>query len=910
MQQFHRQTIARILIVVLFFSALILQPSPYPKAQAATAPSPTGHDPKFYWSPQRQATWNQMRAENNPWWRIVQYYADRSLTCERRAGDIGQWATLAYQMTGDKKYADAAWTLINTRALQPSYQCTSSGPVTSYLDPNFVPEDGRNFTREAFIDFAWMYDWLYPALTGDQRKQFVDTLNRWSDWVLAKQTVNGIPWGTRLNDSDETTGHYFGLAMTSLTTPNENPRAQSLLSEQFPDTSQGKTVPVGGLDATAADRSSMRNAIKWFAGMAAGGEWIESSDYNVNTMRLLYMGADATRTATNQDHFPELSALAKQSVKDMIYHLTPDLKDSYQWGDVEHARTVRAESRMDTLAVLAAVTSNDPDVGPYAQGLINDLAKQYNLGFTGSRPASNEPSPFFFVFYNPYAPSANWRSLPKNYQSLGQGLSYYNDLSAGGSLFGAHMPSGPQVDHSVSYLGDFQLYRNGEWVITHPIGYQTSLAKYVNAMLIGGVSGVYESKGLVANESKNGEFSYTAGTNGGQYYAQPYYNPPPTFLHEWTRSLFYLPGNGGDDVVIVYDRTNADDPKSLPSIDRYYEPTQSDIKNTAENKQWIIHTPVVPTQNGNTTSWQTSKGQHVSVNSLLPTAINRNVLDEKSIFDGYSPVADEKKYQVRISPQTTHQWDTFLNVVSASSDVTQPNSTLITNQAGDTEGTLIQRPGTDDALILFSAKQSPKLPSQPYGDKLDQLKKNRLHTTSFTVTATTGQTTKLYITDLDTSKTWSLIDNGTSVPVTVSDQGLGQATLSGSGNHTLVITPDGAPPIEVTPTPTTPGKANIELTLSADKTIVKKGDTITYTLQYSNTATIAATNVLLTQTIPAGTGLIGSSINAPACFNAATNTIRWPLNRIDANSSGTVTYQVVVGQTDKPADTCNLGGAL
>ena len=72
-------------------------------------PSPTGRTPKLFWTPQRQAVWNQMRLQNHPWWQQVKSNADLSATSGARYGDLGEWATMVYQVTGDPVYAAKAW---------------------------------------------------------------------------------------------------------------------------------------------------------------------------------------------------------------------------------------------------------------------------------------------------------------------------------------------------------------------------------------------------------------------------------------------------------------------------------------------------------------------------------------------------------------------------------------------------------------------------------------------------------------------------------------------------------------------------------------------------------------------------------------------------------------------------------
>src|SRR6185295_19091521 len=115
-----------------------------------------------------------------------------------------------------------------------------------------------------------------------------------------------------------TTGSYFGIVFLYLATADENAAAVNFFNKAF----------VGGLDATGTDRTTLRNTIaQYVSQMAEGGEWIESSEYNLGTVRLLLMGAEGVRTATGEDHFPEVTKFLTRAALRPIYFITPDRKD-------------------------------------------------------------------------------------------------------------------------------------------------------------------------------------------------------------------------------------------------------------------------------------------------------------------------------------------------------------------------------------------------------------------------------------------------------------------------------------------------------------------------------------------------------------------------------------------------------
>jgi hypothetical protein len=70
----------------------------------------------------------------------------------------------------------------------------------------------------------------------------------------------------------------------------------------------------------------------------------------------------------------------------------------------------------------------------------------------------------------------------------------------------------------------------------------------------------------------------------------------------------------------------------------------------------------------------------------------------------------------------------------------------------------------------------------------DRAAKARILTQGYTLELRSGSTeTDIFMADLDTASNWRLTVDGTAVPLTVSGQGLGRATITGAGDHVLVL---------------------------------------------------------------------------------------------------------------------------
>ncbi|HEU4686770.1 MAG TPA: hypothetical protein VFS23_00340 [Vicinamibacterales bacterium] len=751
----------------------------FPETPLGAAVSPTGRSPKLLWTAERQAVWSRMKADydSNRSSKAGQWYdiLKKNAECACKYGDNGMWATVMYQITGEAKYVTLAW---------------------ARLQRGFLKASGRalvgNYAREYSHEMVVMYDWLFPGLSPNQRQEFLAKLNEMFSLLAAgNQYTKAMP--IRTSDTDQTVGSYFGFAFLVLATGDHNPTAHDLFGNSF----------IGGLDATGTGRTTLRNAIKGYVTeLAAGGEWMESSDYNLGTVRLLALGAEGVKTATGVDHFPEVTAFLDDAALRQVYMLTPDRKSSVQWGDEQTPRGIasRLFSWQTTNGILAGLTQSDAESGPYIQKLVHDLADQYGM----SGYLSAEPWARFFLLFNPYARAAATSALPLARFSPGQGMLVVRDgWTENSTLVAVHMPTNhPNIDHQVSYFGDFQMYRKGTWALTHPISYAGPSLRGdgTNTMLIGSFSSMAQFKRVTAHEhGAGGAYTYIAGTTGGQKSAEGAYDPPPTFLHEWTRSIVYLPSSDQrSDTLVVYDRTNAQNPTNLPKFERYRRASpdeQSAILDMPALKQWVIHMPVDPMLSSESISWNLPDGQHVTVDTLLPQPQRRVVYDERILWRTRVPPA-ERKWQVRILPTVERQWDTFLNVVQVFDSGANLANTLLRSDDRSVEGVQVRRGGHNDVVALFNGETGPALPDIRKGalSVFDTQVKSTLDTArlrpgGYTVRWTsTSAATDVLIFDLDRSRNWRVsIDGRPAAALKVSGQGVGSVAVQGTGAHSVNV---------------------------------------------------------------------------------------------------------------------------
>ena len=599
---------------------------------AGKADSPTGRRPRLIWTAERQFVWNRMRADNLPWYRLLKDNADRTGTGAERYGDDGAWAATMFQVTGEATYARKAL-----------------GKVRQTLATTF----SANFIRDLFAESVWIYDWIYPALTPAERDELIAGFNRMATYAVGDDPTHR---GMRTEDSDETTGYYFGLVFVDLATGPENPLAGRWTTGEIHNPFR---LPVGGLDVTGPGRTTARNAIADFIRISAGGDWLESAQYNPETLAYLWMGIEGVKTATGVDHFPEATALSRQVAAAMAAQVTSDLTQRIQWGDDEHPRDFRSRMfRFTTqLGMVAGLNQDNPE-GQAAQGLLLDLAAKY--GWTGYLSA--EPWSRLFPFYNPYAARGTWAARPSAHYASGMG---HLAVRQGASLFSAFAGTRTGADHGIEYMGDFQLYRNGEWAVTHPLGYGTAALAVgtVNSVALAGLNAM-ATRGPVVEQHGADWWALSMSTSGS-YYWPGYYDPPPAFVTQWQRGLVYFQ-EGGADVIVIRDSLVTANPMALPKLARYYPTDQAKITAANGLAEWQIHALTRPTITGSRVEWTTPGGQPVRVYTLAPGDAVQTIIDEKTQWPTV-PIIEitdpERHFQVKLRAPSHRPIEQFLNVV-------------------------------------------------------------------------------------------------------------------------------------------------------------------------------------------------------------------------------------------------------
>jgi hypothetical protein len=446
-------------------------------------------------------------------------------------------------------------------------------------------EPVANSIREGFANTCIVYEWLRPILTTEQDATYRRKINRVCEWCFEINTAKYVG-GWNYADSDQTTGQYLGLVL-----------ADRVLGTEW---------------ANRPEALKAREALRDYCLESAGGEWVESGRYNLGTLHLLILGT----YAIGIEQFPEVEALIPQIVDQQLATMTPDGKQAYQWGDEEEPRGLAVDRRVKLWAMLAGLTG---DARLYAA--LDQL-------IAGKEPKS----------YLALGQRALYLYRPQPYLRAAEGNGHFL-YRKGGALLAIHFPKRLGVQHEVTYTTDLQLYLDGEWALTRPLGYGTIPVSgdAGNSPLFAGLSAMQSRGPLKWSETATG-CEVTGGTSGPLYGAG-YYNPPPAFC-EHTRKLTYaFPGK-----LTVTDSFKGSKPTRL---DRYRAADRAKIE-ASPLWQQVWHCPVEPVETPEGFTWKLPSGK---VATLTAPQANRTVIDEREKWGANTSQfrASELKWQIRFA---------------------------------------------------------------------------------------------------------------------------------------------------------------------------------------------------------------------------------------------------------------------
>lgn len=720
--------------------------------------------------------------------------AEKDGTADPAYSSIGRWATLAFEITGDVKYA--------TKAKTEFWEKAADHIV-----------EGDNI-REYFVETAWMFETLRPTMDAAE-------ISRWIDWHRdrADRVVGrGAYVGTATGDSDQCLGAYLGLALWDLVL------GTNYLEGTFKDHERPTLgeLPVGGLRATGANRDTMRNAVDWYFTLAEGGNWIETGMYNAGTTQWMYMGIEFIRRITGDPTlFPLERAFRQAHVHQVFHELTPDLKDLFQHGDEQNPGSLHYMARRPMIMILAGITGD---------GRLEQLDRDIlaaNAGNTDFRPHVYL-APRAFLFANPYLEPQPWRdSVGLSHVSPGQGHVYVRS-GWGPADTAVHVYWPGFINGAVHHYeslgpGSLRIYEAGRWVQTHPFAYGPDKT-FHNYTLTNGMSPSLEATRLIAFAMAPGVFGYAAGLSCGisPEVWEGAQGDTPTLLHEDGRSVFTL--FGSEPLTIVFDRLHVDDVKQTTTVHKWppfntrtwldhypYESQRRKIQAAGGIVDTLWHAPVAPTVSGDTVSFPVG-AMTVRIQQVWPADEHSAFMIVDEATDPTivgAPYPDQKKFAIHAVTNQTGFF-TKLTVIQASPSNARPAATVTAVDLGELQGARITREGQPDVVVLFSAKPGPRIESTFIDNRVSYSKRfekfERVRSARLVSSLPTLPTdADLYIAD---------IAGGVIAPglTQVGDMLVGRASVTTPSDPPPVVPPVDPPPVNppVEPPPNPPAPPPVE----------------------------------------------------------------------------------------------------
>src|SRR5690349_9310617 len=398
------------------------------------------------------------------------------------------------------------------------------------------PDSNRNFTREYGWELPWAFSVYQDVLEPMEREAQAACLKAWVEKIISYGT-----WGpeTRLQDGDVVIGHIPFIHGVDIA-----------LGTNYRNLNPDDLIPGTGM-MVGASYGQMRDKQREIMQTAKGGPMPSSSSYMLGDWQLAIIGA----AACGIHNYPEVTERLPDLAEWLQWELTPDKqerldwtavanKERLEWGDVEGPHSLHAHALLPLMYMVIGL-GGDRD-GKLLQ-LAASLELPENLAWATQYRA--------LLCFDP-------RTLPeKPAYEAPAGLRVTRDHAiyrTPDTLFHVFAAAPTGLDHEMRQP-EVKLWHNGNWILDSPRGYQPWPTNQ-NASLAFGLAQMPD-RGLKSADVIEGGCKVVLETKG-EYYSQPYYEPPPSFVDRWTQTITLQPGR-----LTRLDRLDGREPTRL---DRYY----------------------------------------------------------------------------------------------------------------------------------------------------------------------------------------------------------------------------------------------------------------------------------------------------------------------------------------------------
>lgn len=698
------------------------------------------------------------------------------------SGNHAQWQRILSDIAQDETYAASHGGQLywygqkGLRYLAPYIAtgtvayCTSA--VTIGISQLGTPPADGNAMRSDFLKEAIIYSNCADVVSASLKATMLSKLTQWSRYVRGLDGGRG----TRYSDTDESLGHGFGALVFAYAVRDENLSLSNEIINYFK------------VDYNAGQGYTWRNTIHdYVVAQATGGEWLESSTYNDESIILLCAGVEFVNAAAGSDKFPEVTALYDDFAAVWAQRMYPGLTEYGKWGDIQSdsATGLRKFTAMGTYLMLA------------------ELGENANTAYLGNNTfyTTQGIDDWAFLFFNPYAT----QTAPSGQSAVnasGMGINYWR-TGMGGSDMAVMDIYKTQIyytDHEFDYYSNINIWKDGNFLLNNPKKYgdgEYGSEHYNSTGLIpnGMAFGYSETRGPVA--IKNGSnYTFHVGLRAGIQQESGRYVAAGEHLKEHTSYRFVRSNANGTATVVFYDRMYNCDPSTCASVNNYDSVLLGQYNANSGKHIWQIHAEnAISNPSTDKYTWTAKNGNTVTFETKMSGYTASNLTPE-TMASTYGGTIDSslRRYALRLLMPKTTAFQTMLNFFY---DGTQTTS-RITSSSGEAAVGAYYEAGSENVLFIASAIQPTyPAPTAWSGDgrlyydsnKRSKVEPLRLFTQGYTISVTTDGNAVVYFADLDPAKTWKYkVDGGSeqSLSVDSSTMGIASLTLS-SATHSIQV---------------------------------------------------------------------------------------------------------------------------
>jgi hypothetical protein len=486
---------------------------------------------------------------SNPRWAALKANVDAYLaTTDSGGGDSSpENAATVYLFTQDPKYAAVAYTWAHT--------------IVAAAD---VRSDSYLGFGDGMRQVAMVLNYCYAALSDAQRTELAGYLDQWTNELWNKNQGSG--WGLADPGNNYHLSFLEGTAFAGYAL-RESGGANAASYLAILDTQLNGPAPEGEMP--------------YLGGVAAGGEWIEGSNYGERSKERLFRALAAIATMDGKNYFTE-SAFFSNSIYFQIYGTQPGHQFFYCGGDLARESSMPVSPYDRSIVQIATYFVGDAAARGYGQGFLTSVVPDYSGPDFDDRPEYYLD--FLFVLDQPAASEAQ---LPLSYDAAGSG---WVNLRSGWSADATSITvsGAPLIDQSHQHddVGSFVVWHGGWLAGDASVWSHSGEIQTADAHNMINVSSADHDVAAVPGHTRfhdEAAYGYVQ-VDGSNEFA----TNGAALLGEWTRELVYLRAG---DALVVYDRVS-------PAAGKAYD--------------FRVHVPVRPTPSG-TAFVASSQGASIAV---------------------------------------------------------------------------------------------------------------------------------------------------------------------------------------------------------------------------------------------------------------------------------------------------------